>query len=216
MVMQIIDLESWPRKDSFEFFNTYHDPQFNVCANVTITKTYEFFQTREISKFIGMLWLLSNAANAVKEIRCRIKGETVVQHQKVHPSFTWLNDDKTLTFCHAEYVNDVAVFFVNVQKSVARVEPNPGVADNKERDDVLYISCIPWINFTSVSHPFRLDDTRSIPRITWGQFFQDRGQWLMPVSIQLHHGLADGYHIGLFFEHLQAGLNQPEDTSWPL
>lgn len=214
--MQIIDLESWPRKDSFEFFKTYHDPQFNICANVTITKTYEFFQATGISKFIGMLWLISDAANAIAEIRCRIRGERVVEHHRVHPSFTWLNDDNTLTFCHAEYDQDAAAFFGNVQKGIAGVERNPAVADNKEKDDVLYISCLPWINFTSVSHPLRVDDTRSIPRITWGKFFQDRDQWQMPVSIQLHHGLADGYHIGLFFEHLQAGLNHPENTSWPL
>ena len=214
--MRIIDLENWPRKDSFEFFKDYQDPQVNICANVTITKTYELFEARGISKFTGMLWLISNAANAIAEIRCRIRGDNVVEHQRVHPSFTWLNDDKSLTFCHAEFVEDVTAFFRNVERSIARVEPNPGIADNKETDDVLYISCLPWINFTSVSHPFRMDDTRSIPRITWGKFFQNQDQWLMPVSIQLHHGLADGYHIGLFFEHLQAGLAHPENTNWPL
>jgi chloramphenicol O-acetyltransferase type A len=216
MAMQIIELDSWPRKDSFEFFKTYQDPQFSICANVTITRAYEFFQAHGISRFIGMLWLISDAANAIEEIRCRIRGEDVVVHQRVHPSFTWLKDDKTLTFCQAEYVQDVATFFRNVQKSIAGVEPNPGVADKKETDDVLYISCVPWINFTSVTHPFRTDDTRSIPRITWGKFFKDRDQWLMPVSIQLHHGLADGYHIGLFLEHLQAALDQPENIDWPV
>jgi len=215
MTMQIIDLNNWPRKNSFEFFKGYQDPQFNICANVTITKTYEFFQARGMSKFIGILWLISDAANAIAEIRYRIRGESVVEHQRVHPSFTWLNDDNTLTFCHAEYVGNVATFFSNVQDSISRVEQNPSVADKKETDDVLYISCLPWINFTSVSHPSRMDDTRSIPRITWGRFFQDRGQWLMPVSIQLHHGLADGYHVSLFFEHLQGELNRPEEISWP-
>jgi chloramphenicol O-acetyltransferase type A len=216
MVMQIIDLKNWPRKESFEFFKDYQDPQFNICANVTITKTYELFQARGISKFIGMLWLISHAANAIAEIRYRIRGDNVVEHQRVHPSFTWLNDDNTLTFCHAEYVHDVTAFFSNVEKSIAGVEPNPGVADKKETDDVLYISCLPWINFTSVSHPFRMDDSRSIPRITWGKFFRDQDQWLMPVSIQLHHGLADGYHIGLFFDYLHAGMDHPQNTNWPL
>lgn len=214
--MRTIDLNSWPRKDTFEFFNGYDDPQFNICANVTITRTYELLQTLGISRFIGMLWLITDAANNIAEIRYRIRGNSVVEHQYVHPSFTWLNEDNTLTFCSATYEGNVTDFFENAQRSIAGVEPNPVIADKKESDNVLYISCVPWINFTSISHPYKKDDTRSIPRITWGKFFQDHDQWLMPVSLQLHHGLADGYHASLFFEYLQNSLENPEQINWPL
>lgn len=213
--MRIIDLKSWPRKDTFEFFKSYQDPQFNICVNVTITETYQVLQTQGISKFLAMLWLITDAANSVSEIRCRIRGKSVVEHKWVHPSFTWLNEDNTLTFCQAEYTGDVQRFFESAENSIAGVEPNPIVADQQGSDDVLYVSCVPWVKFTSISHPFKIDDTRSIPRITWGKYFQENSQWVMPVSIQLHHGLADGYHIGLFFNHLQDCLNRPEQIAWP-
>ena len=30
----------------------------------------------------------------------------------------------------------------------------------------------------------------------------------MPVSNQTHHGLMDGYHVGLFFERLQKACEE--------
>lgn len=214
--MRIIDLKGWPRKESFEFFNSYEEPQFNICTNLIITKTYDFLQSQGISKFFAMLWLTTDAANNVAEIRYRIRKNSVVEHERVHPSFTWLKEDKTLTFCLAEYTGDIANFFKNAKDSMEGVEPNLAIADKKGSDGVLYVSCVPWINFTSISHPYKMDDSRSIPRITWGKFFKQHGEWLVPVSLQLHHGLADGYHAGLFFEHLQNGFNRPGEIDWPL
>lgn len=213
--MRTIDLKTWPRKNSFDFFSTYELPQFNICTNVTITKTYEFLDEIQISKFTAMLWLICLAANSVPELRHRKRGNTVIEHERVHPSFTWLNTDNTLTFCLAEYVPEVREFFSNVHNSVAGKETNPVDADKQGGDDVLYISCVPWINFTSISHPAKFDDTNAIPRITWGRFTRDDSQWTMPVSLQVHHGLADGYHAGLFFEKLQQILNAPESIAWP-
>lgn len=212
----MVDLKSWSRRDSFEFFKDYEYPQFNICANVTITKTYTLLEQNGISKFNAILWLISNAANSVPEIRYRIRKDNVVKHPRVDPSFAWLNKDNTLTFCLAEYTQDVSIFFKNVQNSIAGVDPNPTSADKKVTDNVLYVSCLPWINFTAITHPLKLDDTGSIPRISWGKFSKEHKQWQMPVSLQLHHGLADGYHSGRFFENLQTLLESPQEINWPL
>lgn len=214
--MKILDLETWPRKNAFEFFNRYETPQFNICANVNITETYRFLRETGINRFTAIMWLVCRAANDIREIRYRIRDGIVVEHELVHPSFTWLNDDNTLTFCMAEYNRDVGQFFKNVQDSVKGINPNPILADEKTTDNILYISCLPWVNFTSISHPVKMDDTGAIPRITWGKFTEDKKEWTMPVSVQLHHGLADGYHTGLFFEKFQNLLDDPKKTDWPL
>ena len=205
--MKTIDLNTWPRKNIYEFFSSYEDPQFNICANLTITKTFENLNTEKDSLFLVMLWLISEAANSVAEIRYRIRNKTVIEHPRVHPSFTWLNDDNTFTFCQAHHSSCFEKFVKNAEQTIEKIESNPVVADKQAEDDVIYVSCIPWVSFTSISHPDKKDDTRSIPRITWGRYFRQQGELLMPVSLQLHHGLADGYHAGLFFSHLQKQLN---------
>lgn len=213
--MKTVDIERWQRKNSHGFFSTYQQPTFSVCANVNITDTYEALESSKLSKFMAMLWLTSHAANEVEEFRYRIRGEEVVLHQSVHPSFAWLNEDKSLTFCRANYTPDVEQFVRTVDENLSKVEANPLFADGKMDDDVLYVSCLPWLNFTSVNHPLQSDDTASIPRIAWGKFTREGKQWQMPVSVQVHHGLADGYHVARFFQVLQEKLEDPGSVNWP-
>jgi chloramphenicol O-acetyltransferase type A len=36
------------------------------------------------------------------------------------------------------------------------------------------------------------------------------GQLQLPVAIQVHHAVCDGYHIGKFVERVQMLANEPE------
>lgn len=145
-----------------------------------------------------------------------MRGDQVVEHQQIDPSFTLLNEDKSLTFCNSVYSANPAAFFKNVDKSIAGVAHNPAAADKEANDGMIYASCLPWIDFTSISHPMKVDNTDCIPRISWGKFTCTNNRWFMPVSIQLHHGLADGYHVGLFFEKLEELLKTTDQLNWPL
>ncbi|TFG78810.1 MAG: chloramphenicol acetyltransferase, partial [Flavobacteriales bacterium] len=39
----------------------------------------------------------------------------------------------------------------------------------------------------------------SVPRITYGKFFEQDWKLMMPLNIQAHHALVDGHHLGAFF-----------------
>ena len=41
------------------------------------------------------------------------------------------------------------------------------------------------------------------PIFTLGKFYEDNGKRLLPLSIQVHHSVCDGYHVGKFVETLQ-------------
>ena len=213
--MKKINMEDWPRRESFEYFNSYVSPLFNVCAQPEITPTFDYIEERGLSKFTAVLWLISCAANSVPEIRLRIRGNEVVTHDIVHPSFAVMTEDKTLAFCAVSYTDDIPKFFNDVETGIARVKANPNLIDKPGADDLLFVSCVPWINFTSITHPVKNDWTDNIPRISWGKLTRENGKVTMPVSLQLHHGLADGYHAGLFFEKLEDLIARPEALSWP-
>lgn len=66
---------------------------------------------------------------------------------------------------------------------------------------------IPWNAFSAVLHPTNFDTTESIPKITFGKFSIRQGRKFMPVSIEAHHGLADGLHLAKYFEEFQRLLN---------
>jgi len=82
---------------------------------------------------------------------------------------------------------------------------DPGI----ERDDLIYYSSIPWISFTSFSHASDNKSGISIPKIVFGKYFQKGNKTLMPVSVEVHHALMDGIHVGKFFNDFQFKLNNP-------
>ena len=47
-----------------------------------------------------------------------------------------------------------------------------------------------------------------VPRIAWGRYTgQPGGRITIPVSVQVHHALADGEHVGAFLTGAQAALD---------
>ena len=213
-MVKTIEMETWPRKESFEFFKNYEYPYFNVCSQLEITRTFHYLKKHDVSKYSAILWLLSAAANQVTEIRYRIRDNVVVQHDRVDPAHTLLTDKKLLAFCTTKYSRNVPQFLNQVTKDIKEVKSNPKMENKKDIDNLLYVTCVPWINFTSITHPIKDISKDSFPRISWGKFIHDRDKIFMPVSLHLHHALADGYHAGLFFNYLEELIENPEDIGY--
>lgn len=96
-----------------------------------------------------------------------------------------------------------------LQRMVCNLNKAAATADNH-----YFMSCLPWIRFTSLSHAMNIDKTDAVPRISWGKYQSQDLATLMPVQIQVHHALVDGEHLGLFYQQLQHLLDSPE--SWPV
>ncbi len=207
--MTPVDLTKWPRKAVFEFYRDFDYPQINVCVDIDVTSTVAHLKVQNLSKFKTILWAICHVSNSIEEFKYRIRNGKVILHDRVHPSFTVLTQDNLFAFCLVEYTLNINAFFERVEKSIRECSANPSLEDEPGQDDVLYVSCLPWIHFTSISHPIKLDAGDSIPRISWGSFKEDREKIVMPLAVQVHHGLADGYHLGKFFNQMQELLNDP-------
>ena len=90
------------------------------------------------------------------------------------------------------------------------VKEHPTLAELPGRDDLLYMTAIPWVSFTSFSHPIMALPADSIPRFAWGKFHENGNRLQMPLSVQGHHALIDGLHIARFYDRVNAYLQDPE------
>ena len=83
----------------------------------------------------------------------------------------------------------------------------PSLEDGEAAESLLFVSCLPWISYTALVQPvpFPAD---SNPRITWGRSFRQEGQTLLPVTLLVHHALADGIHLARFYEALDRELER--------
>ncbi len=208
--MEYVDIATWPRQEAYRFYGRMDYPHFNVCADMDITLLHSYLENKGLSIFKAVLFGVCKAANSIFEFRLRIRGEKIVAHDVIHPSYTVLTEDNLFSFCETDYTDEIQEFFRLTDDAIAKAKRDPFLEDEPGRDDYLFISTLPWVRFTSISHPIHMHPTDSIPRITWGKFAQEKDQISMPLSVQVHHGLADGYHVGKFFNLFQEWVDQPD------
>jgi len=209
--MHYLDIETWDRKEHFIYFKDLDLPYFCITADIEMTDFHRIIKNNNFPFFLSFLFIVTSVANNIKELRYRIHGEKVCVHDAVHPSFTVLGRNNIFSYCPGIFREGFTDFLKENSELLENVKKNPSLKEDKKRDDVLYITSLPWVKFSSVSHPMRLDPCDSIPRIAWGKFFTENGKMKIPFSLQVHHALLDGFHAGQFFLNLEKLLNSPDD-----
>lgn len=198
---EIIDLDKWERKEHYLFFSQFDDPSFEITSNVDCTKAYLKAKKEKISFFLYYLHCSLRAVNAVKEFRLRIENENVICFDKIHAGPTIARENGTFGFSHLPFFEDFDEFSENSLKIIEEVKKARNLDPSFNHDDVIHYSSIPWLSFTSVSHPrysYTMKD--SVPKISFGKIIEEGTKKLMPVSITANHSLMDGFHIAKHLE----------------
>lgn len=199
-----INLDNWNRKEHFQFFNRFDDPFFGLTVNIDCTDIYHNSKEKNKSFFLLSLYKIMKAVNETEPFRYRMENNQIVCYDTIHVSPTIGREDGTFGFSFFEYYEDINELITNATKAMDIVKSSVGINLNAttERIDVIHFSSIPWASFTDLKHAtsFRIND--SIPKISVGKyFFQEEHVWL-PLSVTVHHGLMDGFHVGLFLDKL--------------
>ena len=211
-----LDLATWPRRPHFELFRRYDDPFFNVCVPVDVTELRELTRAEGLSFFLASLFVSTRAANAVEAFRYRLRGHRVLVHDVIHPGSTVLMPDDTFTFGYFQYKASFERFHETASAELKRLRSEPlDLRPEDDRDDLIHYSVLPWLAFTSFSHARNREGRQSVPKIMLGRYFRREGRVEMPVSVEVHHALMDGLHVGQYFELLEADLAAPERALAP-
>lgn len=204
-----LDIDNWPRRHHFEFFKEYELPFFNICADVDVSRLYEWSRQGDgPSFFLASLYLALKAANEVEPFRYRLQDDSVVMHDVIHGGTTVLRQDETFGFAYFEFGDSYVRFEVEGLEILGRARESTGpLEDRPDRDDVIHTSIIPWVHFTGFAHAQKLGARDSIPKLVLGRHAVRDGTRRMPVSVEVHHALVDGLDVGRFFERYQSALD---------
>lgn len=198
------------RQKHFEMFNHMNHPHYCICAEVDITELLSYLRQHDLMFTPAIVYLISRVANELAPFRQRIRGEKIIEHDQVNPSFsvpTKVSD--VFSFCEVAYQASAHHFMNAAKAQMKKMEENP-VFDDQERDDYLFLSALPWIRFTGLTHAMHYHPCDSVPRISWGKYVQEGNRVKMPLSLQVHHALVDGRHVGQYYlrwEELAAAPN---------
>jgi chloramphenicol O-acetyltransferase type A len=206
-----LDVDRWPRRAAFEFFREYDNPYFNVCAPLDVSALVELCRERaDVSFSVASLYFALRVANECEPFRYRLRAGRVLVHEQIHAGTTTLVDGERLVFIYFDYHPDYAVFRANAEAAKrAAARPADGIDAQDHRTDLIHFSSLPWTAFTSISHARNWGREDSVPKITFGKYHPLGRGFSMPASVEVHHALMDGLHVGRFFERLQVYFAAP-------
>lgn len=199
--MNLIDIETWNRKDHYYFFSKMASPFLGITANVKCSNACRVAKEKNLSLFAYYWHKSMMAVNRIKEFKYRIIENKVYELDVINAGTTVIRDDKTFAFIYVQYDDDFTLFNERLQAEITEVRNSTGLRldEKNETVDLIRHTTIPWVSFTSILHPKPNDNTDSIPRISFGKIFELNGEKYLPVSVEAHHGLVDGYHVGKYF-----------------
>lgn len=65
---------------------------------------------------------------------------------------------------------------------------------------------LPWATFDGFN--LNLANFRYlIPIFTMGRFFNENGRFYLPLAVQVHHAVCDGFHVCRFLDDVQIQLH---------
>ena len=210
--MRYLDKENWKRKKHFEFFKEFEIQYFNMCTNLDITTTFRYSKNNKLSLYRVVLYAVMHCCNALEEFRYRIReDDAIVIHGKVNPGVAMISDGDVYTNFIIPYKHKFSDFINEYNKASEEAKGNIIVGEDQEgKDDLIFISSIPWTSFTSITNPMRTGYRDSIPRIIFGKQFKQNGKIMMPFSVQVNHCLMDGIHVSKYYFKLSEILSNPD------
>ena len=196
-----IDMSTWPRREIYDFFSPISNPFYSVTFTLDVTNLYRCVKERELSFYYALVYLCTQAVNRVEAFLYTIEDGKVRIFDKRQPSFTDLEKGSELfrmVFVPCEGSLDE---FCRAAK--AKSESQHFFFDpTAETNDLIYFSCLPWMDVTGLTNERNLDPDDAIPRIAWGKYIDVDGRKQLHISLEINHRLIDGVHLGRFNEEL--------------
>lgn len=201
------DLENWARKDHFNFFNQFEEPFFGVTVDIDCTIAYNKCKKEQKGFFLYYLHQALAAANSIENFRLRIEDNQVSLYDDVHASAVINRPDGTFGFSYIDYLPNFKDFQITAKQEIEKVQNTKGLIPAGSGANVIHISAMPWLKFTSLSHARSFTFKDSCPKFSFGKMIELNGKKVMPISIHVNHALMDGYHVSLFVDEFQQKMN---------
>ncbi len=202
MKFNLIDIESWERKEYFEHYHSSVPCSYSMTVKIDITK-----QIRTGKKLYPlMLYYLATIVNKHEEFRTAFDSEgNLGIYDMLVPCYTVFHKDtETFSTIWTEYSDNYEIFLEKYHQDIKQYgaekhfEAKPNTPQNS-----FNVSMIPWETFDGFNLNLPQGNDYLLPIFTIGKYYYEKGKYLLPLAIQVHHSVCDGFHICRFINELQ-------------
>lgn len=213
MKFKIIDLEKYERKEHFLHYINYVPCFYSMTVNIDITNLKKFIKGKEYKLYPIIIYAITRIVNSHKEFRMSLDNENNLGYfTEVNPSYTIFHkDNNTFSNIWTEYNSNFIEFYENYEKDMKEFGNRKGFTTKKCENNLINISAIPWTSFSGFNLNLPKGDKYLLPIFTTGKYFEEDNKILLPLAVQVHHSVCDGFHTSRFINELQDLLNNFKD-----
>ena len=208
---QIMDIETWERKENFNFFRRFQNPQLSITSEVECGGAKKRAKEAHQSFFLHYLYAVLRAANEIPELRYRIdpEGRVVLYDQIDILSPIKIKENGKFFTIRFPYHEDFETFYQEARKIIDSIPENgdPYAAENGEVANgdygLILLSATPDLYFTSITGTQEKQSGNNYPLLNAGKAIIKKGKLVMPIAMTIHHGFVDGHHLSLFYRKVE-------------
>lgn len=206
MNFNLINKEEWLRKEYYKHYTENVPCTYSLTCNIDFTDLYSVLKKENIKPYAAQIYTISTTVNQYSEFRMSINANGDLGYwDQLNPSYTVFNK-KTETFSSiwTEFNSSFTDFYGACSKDIEHYSSATCLKPKAdEPENVFNVSCLPWVSFTGFNLNVGVNVPYLLPIFTIGKFFKEGGKTLMPVAIQAHHAVCDGFHVAKFINSLQ-------------
>ena len=211
MKFQKIDKAHWTRSEYFQHYFSDVPCTYSITVKLDVTPIKE----RSIKLYPAMLYHLTTIVNRHAEFRTAINeaGDLGV-YSNMHPCYTVFHKDtETFSNLWTAYTPDLGQFCAAYEADLRKYGARHGMVRKPDiPPNTFPVSMLPWTVFDGFNLNLKNGYSYLLPIFTMGRTFPENGRTILPISIQVHHAVCDGFHVCRFVSELQAQI-QGGDTS---
>ncbi|HEK0786115.1 TPA: type A chloramphenicol O-acetyltransferase [Proteus mirabilis] len=200
-----INVEQWNRKEHFLHYRHNLQCGFSLTTKIDITVLKTVLAKNNLKLYPAMIYLIAKTVNNYSESRMAIKDDELVIWDYINPAYTIFHPEtETFSELWSEYVEDWHSFLEGYNQDYQKYKDNLSLsAKSNFPENHFCISMIPWISFDGFNLNVANVKDYFSPIFTMGKYTQQSDNFLLPISIQVHHATCDGFHMARMINKLQ-------------
>ncbi|MBQ8554585.1 MAG: type A chloramphenicol O-acetyltransferase [Clostridia bacterium] len=207
MARRLIDQAAWPRREHYE-----HYLRRNPCT-YTVTVQLDITALQDQRLYPTMLWLLTRAVNTHEAFRTTVTPQGPGIFSDMHPAYTIMGKgSETFTCVWTAFHADFQRFLRSYEEDAATYANSPHLFAKANRPENSFdVSMLPWFTFSAFNLHLYNAQTYTLPVFTIGKAVPCADRTMLPLAIQVHHAVCDGFHVAQFVDTLQQLINDFAD-----
>lgn len=205
MKFNLINQNDWKRKPYFDYYLA-QETTFSITSEIDITPLYFHLKSHKFKFYPALLYMLTKVVNNHDEYRTCFNEDVELGYwSSMVASYTIFNEkSKTFASIWTEHSECFRTFHQKVIEDIRAYEGKEELFPKKPIPPNSFpVSMIPWVSFTGFNLNIMNHGNYLLPIFTAGKFIRKESRIFLPVSLQMHHAVCDGYHASQYINELQ-------------